>query len=339
MQNISSLLLYPFEKENLEWPEKQESVLIFGAGYIDVFSNIQNITPVSPFKMQAESWSRAGYDPQCEVEDRHAYDFALCHITQQKEAAKGQIATCLKALKKNGILVVIAANDAGGGRIQKWMDEIGLKTGSLSKNKCRIVWASQESVREDILKEWDSYNKNVEITIGEEKFYTRPGIYGWNKTDKGSELLIQNLPENLSGRAADFGCGYGYLSMQILKGADHDIQKLYAIDADNRALQAAQKNLKEYEVEYLWQDLRKAPENMKPLDFIIMNPPFHAGKQTDSDIGLDFIKSAYVALKNRGTLYMVANAHLPYEDVLKNTFKDVIKVVEKYSFKVFEAQK
>ena len=204
-----SLLLYPFEKENLAWPAAQDNVLVLDTAYSNAFHDIENITPVCVLKTQAENWKRAGYDPQCEVEGEGTYDFALCHITQQKEAAKGQIATCLKALKKNGTLIVMAANDAGGGRIQKWVDEIGLACQSLSKNKCRIVWASQEGaqedLREDILEEWDSYNQNVEITIGEEKFYTRPGIYGWNKIDKGSVLLVQNLPENLSGRAADFG--------------------------------------------------------------------------------------------------------------------------------------
>ena len=135
------------------------------------------------------------------------------------------------------------------------------------------------------------------------------------------------------------GCGYGYLSMQLLKKPGHDIQKLYVIDTDIRALQAAQKNLEEHEIEYLWQDLRKAPENIGPLDFIIMNPPFHAGKQTSHDIGIDFIKSAYGCLKSGGRLYMVANMHLPYEDILKNTFKNVIKMVEKDGFKIFEAQK
>ena len=49
--------------------------------------------------------------------------------------------------------------------------------------------------------------------------YSKPGIYGWQKIDRGSALLIEQLSDVLASmarapkRLADLGCGYGYLSI------------------------------------------------------------------------------------------------------------------------------
>ena len=70
-----------------------------------------------------------------------------------------------------------------------------------------------------------------------------------------------------------------------------------------------------------------------------MNPPFHQGKNIDSDIGADFIKRAAICLKPSGMLYMVANSFLPYEKILEKNFKKFDKVIEQNGFKVLFAQK
>ena len=80
-----------------------------------------------------------------------------------------------------------------------------------------------------------------EINTQDMNFYTKPGVYGWNKIDQGSKILIENISNDLSGVGADFGCGYGYISTKILNG-NNQIKKLYAIDADANAIKCCQKN-------------------------------------------------------------------------------------------------
>ena len=60
---------------------------------------------------------------------------------------------------------------------------------------------------------------------------------------------------------------------------------------------------------------------------------------TDIAVGISFINGAYSALKNGGTLYMVANTHLPYEMALNDRFKKVDKLYEGGGFKVYAAKK
>ena len=98
--------------------------------------------------------------------------------------------------------------------------------------------------------------------------------------------------------------------------------------------------MKEFEsVEYQWNDLTCKPDIKQLLDFVVMNPPFHSGKKTDSDIGLKFIENAAACLKKNGTLYMVANAHLPYEKLLEKLFFSVEKMTEEQGFKIYKAIK
>ena len=94
----------------------------------------------------------------------------------------------------------------------------------------------------------------------------------------------------------------------------------------------------EKKVEFLWADLTQL-QSLTPLDFIIMNPPFHQNKESDVAIGKAFIETAHASLKPSGRLFIVANAHLPYEQILCGAFSDVEKLHEGQGFKVFVSVK
>ena len=69
-----------------------------------------------------------------------------------------------------------------------------------------------------------------------------------------------------------------------------------------------------------------------------MNPPFHlTGKRGIPELGQRFIDVAADALQSRGQLWMVANSHLPYEEVLARRFARVDAVAMQAGFKVLHA--
>ena len=68
-----------------------------------------------------------------------------------------------------------------------------------------------------------------------------------------------------------------------------------------------------------------------------MNPPFHQGKADSIALGQNFIVRAKEMLLPGGELLMVANAHLPYENHLRQLFKTVEKRYEGQGFKIFQA--
>jgi len=73
---------------------------------------------------------------------------------------------------------------------------------------------------------------------------------------------------------------------------------------------------------------------------IVMNPPFHAGtREGDPNLGLAFIRAAAGMLSLSGTLWMVANRHLPYAEALKSLFHEVEEIGGDGAFRLTRAHK
>lgn len=342
INNISSLLFYPFEKEQIQDIEPHSKILFWNLEYCPEVKNYNNSDCVQSFKPYADIFTQAGIASQNTLNLTEKYAAVFCVLPKQKEAALYMMAQSFDLLIDDGLLVCVAANDAGGKNIEKWMTIFGANPSSLSKSKCRICWANKQNINQDILKEYRQKGARQTYNMEGTDYKTQAGIYGWQKIDKGSKILVEHLPLDLKGVGADFGCGYGYLLCEILR-QNEKIKKIFALEADYNALICAQENLKfcadKIEIDFQWADLTKRQPALNGLDWIIMNPPFHEGKKEDKNIGKKFIVTAKESLKKKGVLYMVANAHLPYEKILEDNFEDVQKIYEGQGFKIYRAQK
>jgi 16S rRNA (guanine1207-N2)-methyltransferase len=68
-----------------------------------------------------------------------------------------------------------------------------------------------------------------------------------------------------------------------------------------------------------------------------MTPPFHLGRTADPALGRAFITAAARVLAPSGSLWMVANRHLPYESTLAASFAKVEEIAGDTRFKVLHA--
>ncbi len=336
-------LFYPFENGALSRPAAGQATLFLNADWHETLSQFNSglLTLQQYFKPAAHTLHEHGFQVISTPQHSHPpYDLVLLHAPKNRAETQYLMACAAARLSNGGKLVCAAANDAGGSRLEKFMKELGfINIQSLSKNKSRVVWGEKPADHDaDVQRQWLEAGALQEIMHGQ--FLSQPGMFGWDKIDAGSALLTAHLPETLPGAGADFGCGYGYLSAHILADCS-GIESLVCIDADYRAIEAAQKNLARFNVvhRYLWEDLTAPLPGLMDLDWIVMNPPFHAGKIADSDIGVAFIKNAAASLRFGGTLYMVANAQLPYEQTLGSLFKTVEKKFEGQGFKIYAATK
>ncbi len=75
----------------------------------------------------------------------------------------------------------------------------------------------------------------------------------------------------------------------------------------------------------------------EPYDTVVTNPPFHAGRAAEPALGLAFIAAAASCLAPAGTLWLVANRHLPYETALSQRFRTVREAAGGNGFKVLTA--
>lgn len=336
--SLSALLSYPFDQGILAVPDSAK-ICVMNAPYWAGFDIFGDVKAVQYFYPDYAQWKAKSIEAQVELLEGQKFDVVLCAVPKQKDFAFSVMAQALQALEPQGLFLFVAANDAGGKRLEKWVQEFGVQTHSLSKSKARVVWGHNDNINQDAVSHYIEKGTAQHKNFGDYSFVTQPGIFGWDKIDRGSALLAQYLPQDLKGIGADFGCGYGFLSHHLLTH-NPDIQKLYAIDADYYAVECAKENLNQFgNVETEWADLTHYENHKNSLDFIVMNPPFHVAKKTNQDLGQDFIKTAHLCLKKGGALYMVANAHLAYEKILQSLFSSIEKCDEKDGFKVYKAIK
>jgi len=253
------------------------------------------------------------------------------HGTKQKEETYGAIAAAWDDADIGAEITIIQPNDLGGKSLEKTLLHHFPTATADSKNKSRFITLIKTADDPEILPQWRDHT--ILRYIPETGFYAMPGIFGWQKIDQGSKILTQYL-QNLQGVGADFGCGYGYLSHYALTN-NAAINKLYAFDIEAKSVQACRKNIHDPRAIIDQSDCTKPLPTLPPLDFIIMNPPFHEGSKQDHTLGHDFIINAAHHLKQNGHLYMVANAYLPYEKILHDHFDRVEKCHEGQGFKIF----
>lgn len=289
------------------------------------------------FKPYADMLIRRGCRAAAAEGEAGCYDVVLYLLPKNMVEARYGLAQAVSFLSENGQIFCAAENNAGGTRLKALFKEFGfLIEGQESKNKARALWGSVSDHDQNVVDEALARGGVREVLDG--RFVSQAGVFGWDKIDKGSEILTHYIPHDLKGKGADFGCGYGYLSDFVLSHCPR-VKRLTCLDADNRAVEMCQRNMMKYDVEIacIWADLTQAQTELHHLDFVVMNPPFHEGKKQDIAVGKDFITSAYGTLKRGGALFMVANAHLPYESVLNDVFFAVEKLHEGQGFKVFKA--
>ena len=167
-------------------------------------------------------------------------------------------------------------------------------------------------------------------------FTTRPGVFSAEKVDPGSALLAAALPDDLNGRIADLGSGWGWLSAQVL--ARPGVTELHLIEADHAAHDSAKQNITDPRAHFHWADVTQFRPGSK-FDTVISNPPFHTGRAAEPALGVAFIAAAAGMLVPSGRFFLVANRHLPYEAALARHFGEVREVGGDGAFKLIAASR
>lgn len=276
------------------------------------------------------------WNPETQMQPKaEKYKSVLLMAPKQKSETRYLLSLALQQIEENGVLAVAATNDAGGKSLGKILKEFDLEITDVSKHKCRVVWTvkPQEAHADSI----NQALKQGGLQQRQDGLWSQPGVFSWEELDKGTALILPHV-ERLSGKGADFGCGIGVIGLKLLENTV--IKKLICIDRDIRALQACEKNLTHWKdkIEIRQADLSK-PVDLCNLDFIVMNPPFHTGKKETLELGKSFIINASSSLKTSGILLMVANNHLPYEELIGEKFSSHRIVREDKGFKIIEAIK
>jgi 16S rRNA (guanine1207-N2)-methyltransferase len=291
------------------------------------------------YKKDADALVAAGF--KAEEKITGPCSLVLLLPDRQKEQTLADFARAFELLAPGGTLLVSLHNDWGAKRYEKILAEICGEAGTISKHHCRTFWVQKtEEIDNDTLALWKQEGAMQKVVDG--RFWSCPGVFSWNRIDEGSQVLVNHLPKDIHGKVADLGAGWGFLSDFLLRNCE-DITLLELFEADRTALECARRNMGLAQVKLRpqchWLDVTQGLDTKTYYDFVVMNPPFHEGRQPDHLLGAKFIATAARSLRVGGHLYMVANRHLPYEQYLDEAFTEWSQVVQEGGFKVLHAIK
>ncbi len=176
----------------------------------------------------------------------------------------------------------------------------------------------------------------LDVKPHEIRVVSYPGVFAHGRLDAGTSLLLQALRGmELTGEVLDFACGAGIIGAFIAK--DKPGCRLSLLDTNALALRSSEETFSANQLQATCIASDGLNELTGKYDFIVSNPPIHAGVKTDNQLGVRLLGSAHQFLNPGGTLIIVANIHLPYENLLSRTFRHRRQLLENDRYKVIAA--
>ena len=260
------------------------------------------------------------------------FDLLLIFLPKAKQETQYLLANLTPHLLAGADIILVGEKNCGIKSAGKLLSNYSTMTNMTdSARHCSILYASlDKTVPAFKQSEWiKTYPLNINDT--ELQICSLPGVFSYGELDKGSELLLQNLPEKMTGALLDFGCGAGVIGCYIQKKYPHIEVDL--IDINCYALESAKLSLLKNNLQG-----NVFPSNVfsavdKKYNILVSNPPFHSGKETDYLAAETFISDAPEHLVDNGIFSIVANKFLKYEPLLKNAFGNIKETKENNKFK------
>ena len=243
------------------------------------------------------------------------------------------LAHALRILKSTGELVALAPKTRGGSRLGDELRQLGCAPREEARRHHRICRVERPARPVGLDAAMAAGAPRVAPALG---LWSQPGVFSWDRLDPGTAVLLDHAG-GLARRGADLGCGVGVLARRVLE-ADA-VESLLCVDLDRRAIEAARRNVRDARAGFLHLDVRLGDPALADLDFVVMNPPFHAGGAEDRGLGLAFISAAANMLRKGGVCRLVANIALPYEGRLNAAFSHTRMLAQAGGYKVYEAVK
>ena len=170
-------------------------------------------------------------------------------------------------------------------------------------------------------------------------FITDSGVFSKDGVDFATNILLENLPDDLSGDILDIGCGCGCVGIVLAKiyGGDINISVTMS-DINDRAVNLAKKNAEKNGVSKNVKIIKSDGFEYIPGNFanIILNPPIHAGK----GVIYKLYEEAHEHLNPNGRFFIVIqkkHGALSHKTKLEEIFGNCVVLYSKKGFFVLEA--
>lgn len=283
------------------------------------------------FRPEFDALTARGFDTAAAPDPGDGFALNIIHVTRSKAETLGLIARALIDAPVGGLVLVEGGRTDGIDSVMKRCRNMIPLAGAFSKAHGRVFWMTRPGALPDPLRAWAGA---LEPRRNDAGFFTAPGMFSPEHADPGSRFLAGLFDDRLRGRVADLGAGWGWLAAQALERTG--VAQVDLVEAEKTALDAARLSLTGGKAAFHWRDVRTFTPDA-PYDAVICNPPFHTTREADPGLGTAFIAKAAEILKPGGSLWLVANRHLPYEASLEQQFRHFKPLAESPAFKAILA--
>ncbi|ALB61544.1 Ribosomal RNA small subunit methyltransferase C [Cronobacter condimenti 1330] len=257
-------------------------------------------------------------------------DTLIYYWPKNKPEAQFQLINLLSLLPVGTDVFVVGENRSGVRSAEAMLEAFCPLNKIDSARRCGLYHGRLEKQPDFDADGWWGEYQVDDLTIK-----TLPGVFSRDGLDVGSDLLLSTLSPHTKGKVLDVGCGAGVLAAVL---ASHSPKvRLTLCDVSAPAVDASRATLAAngFEGEVLASNVFS--EIKGRFDMIISNPPFHDGMETSFEAAQTLIRSAVRHLNIGGELRIVANAFLPYPNILDETFGNHEVMAQTGRFKVYRA--
>jgi 16S rRNA (guanine1207-N2)-methyltransferase len=294
-----------------------------------------NLSCYSTDTAAISSWAQPAVKLYSDVNPQFSTCFDTVVIFYPK--SKDQLAYTLAQLKSaigSSTQVFVTGDNKGGIKsLSSHAEKLGLGANKLDNAK-HCLWFALFGDFQQL-----PAAKTISFTIsaaGEQlMLHSLPGVFNHGKLDTGTALLLENLPDVSQGKVLDFACGCGVVGA-MLKRKQPAIE-LFSSDISTLAVKATELTLAANGLTATVIAADGLPAIPKQFDYIVSNPPFHTGIKTDYSIVEAFISQSAKRLSAHGSLTIVANSHLAYQELLQQAFKKVTVKAKANGFVIYQA--
>lgn len=293
--------------------------------------NFPNLTYESNFKNKLSEAQEIGLLTSSESKTR--FEMIVLSLQKSRMEALMQVASAYHQTKNNGLIFIEGSKRVGIDSTIKSLSKLIDLEFVTPKAHGKIAVIKVISNKVDKFNEWIELLEPQRNSAG---FFTIPGLFSYKNVDPASQFLASKFNEKIYGDVVDLGAGWGFLSSEALKKSLL-IDTITLVDNDLRAIKTAKLNVKNSKAIFNWMHFSETTNSDKKYDAAICNPPFHIGRETDISLGKSFINTISKILKKNGQLWLVANIHLPYENVIDDLFHKHETIGKNKFFKIILA--
>lgn len=329
LQNISGNCLIVADENwaNVNWEMARSS----DKRTVHVFSNRYDINQSAA----AAELNSTFNDFDFSALEPHSFDTVLFRVSKERASSHHIINQAAKLLKPNGQLLLTGEKNDG---LKTYVKQAcKLFSDKTTADKHGSHYSARVELHQTEQPELDSKNYSQTRPIKGLSLESKPGIFGWEKIDRGSAFLTEHLPQFLTRHKTtpetllDLGCGYGYLSVEA---SHHGFKQITATDNNAAALAATAFNFKGLDIDTQVIAGDAGDQIDQRFDTVLCNPPFHQGFAIDGDMSVKFLSATKRLVASTGQALFVVNTFIPLEQKAKAYFRYIEVLANNGSFKL-----